>query len=146
MTRQNYNCKLQLQTTIVVFAIGGIFMSKISEAELEIMKVVWNKKSATSLEIIEEVSKQTKWSKNTIKTLISRLVEKEALKVIKNKGNLYIYQPIISENTYKKSENQNFLNKLYNGSINDMLLSFVKAKKLTKKDLEELMNIIEEDE
>lgn len=121
-------------------------MSKISEAELEIMKVVWNKKSATSLEIIEEVSKQTKWSKNTIKTLISRLVEKEALKVIKNKGNLYIYQPIISENTYKKSENQNFLNKLYNGSINDMLLSFVKAKKLTKKDLEELMNIIEEDE
>lgn len=121
-------------------------MSKISEAELEVMKVVWNKKSATSLDIIEEVSKETKWSKNTIKTLISRLVEKEALKVIKDQGNLYIYKPIISENTYKKSENQNFLNKLYNGSINDMLLSFVKSKKLTKKDLEELMQMIEDDD
>ena len=66
-------------------------MSKISEAELEVMKVVWDKKSATSLDIIEEVSKQTDWSKNTIKTLISRLVDKEALKVIKDKGNLYIY-------------------------------------------------------
>lgn len=121
-------------------------MGKISEAELEVMKVVWNQKSATSLDIIEEVSKQTEWSKNTIKTLISRLVEKEALRVIKNKGNLYIYKPIISENAYKKGENQNFLNKLYNGSVNDMLLSFVKSKKLTKKDLEELMKMIEDDD
>lgn len=119
-------------------------MSKISQAELEVMKVIWSKKETTSLEIINEISKKTNWNKNTIKTLISRLVGKGAIEVIKNKGELYIYKPVITKQEYRKSENDDFLEKVYNGSINDMLLTFVKANKLTKKDLKELMDIIEE--
>ena len=111
-------------------------MNKITEAELEIMKVLWENKEATSLQIIDEVSKTTDWNKNTIKTLISRLVEKEAISVDKNKGNLYLYTPNISIEEYKSEENKNFLKKLYNGSINDMLLTFAKSNELTRKDLE----------
>ncbi len=119
-------------------------MSKISEAELEVMKVLWKKKETTSLEIIQEVSKKMNWNKNTIKTLISRLVDKEVIQVIKDKGNLYLYKPIISKKEYQKLENQNFLDKLYNGSVDDMLLTFVKSNKLTKDDLQRLINLIDE--
>lgn len=121
-------------------------MNKITEAELEIMKVLWENKEATSLQIIDEVSKTTDWNKNTIKTLISRLVEKEAISVDKNKGNLYLYTPNISIDEYKSEENKNFLKKLYNGSINDMLLTFAKSNELTRKDLEELMKLIDSEE
>lgn len=121
-------------------------MNKITEAELEIMKVLWKSKEATSLQIIDEVSKITAWNKNTIKTLISRLVEKQAISVEKNKGNLYLYTPNISIDQYKIEENKNFLKKLYNGSINDMLLTFAKSNELTKKDLEELMKLIDGEE
>ncbi len=121
-------------------------MNKITEAELEIMKVLWENKEATSLQIIDEVSKTTDWNKNTIKTLISRLVEKEAISVDKNKGNLYLYTPNISIEEYKSEENKNFLKKLYNGSINDMLLTFAKSNELTRKDLEELMKLIDSEE
>lgn len=121
-------------------------MNKITEAELEIMKVLWKSKEATSLQIIDEVSKITAWNKNTIKTLISRLVEKQAISVEKNKGNLYLYTPNISIDQYKIEENKNFLKKLYNGSINDMLLTFAKSNELTKKDLEELMKLIDSEE
>ncbi len=120
-------------------------MNKISEAELEVMKVVWKRNEVTSLEIIEEVSSKTNWNKNTIKTLLSRLVEKGAIQVMKDRGSLFVYAPNISEQEYKKKENQNFLDKLYNGSVNDMLLTFAKSKALTKKDLQELMKLIEED-
>lgn len=121
-------------------------MNKITEAELEIMKVLWENKEATSLQIIDEVSKMTNWNKNTIKTLISRLVEKQAISVDKNKGNLYLYTPNISIDEYKSEENKNFLKKLYNGSINDMLLTFAKSNELTRKDLEELMKLIDSEE
>lgn len=121
-------------------------MNKITEAELEIMKVLWENKEATSLQIIDEISKTTDWNKNTIKTLISRLVEKEAISVDKNKGNLYLYTPNISIDEYKNEENKNFLKKLYNGSINDMLLTFAKSNELTRKDLEELMKLIDSEE
>ena len=121
-------------------------MNKITEAELEIMKVLWENKEATSLQIIDEVSKTTDWNKNTIKTLISRLVEKEVISVDKNKGNLYLYTPNISIEEYKSEENKNFLKKLYNGSVNDMLLTFAKSNELTRKDLEELMKLIDSEE
>lgn len=121
-------------------------MNKITEAELEIMKVLWENKEATSLQIIDEVSKTTDWNKNTIKTLISRLVEKEVISVDKNKGNLYLYTPNISIEEYKSEENKNFLKKLYNGSINDMLLTFAKSNELTRKDLEKLMKLIDSEE
>ena len=120
-------------------------MNKITESELEIMKVLWNEREATSLKIIEEVSKETNWNKNTIKTLLSRLVEKEAINVLKNKGSLYLYTPLISEQEYKKSESEHFINKLYNGSVNEMLISFAKSKALTKNDLEDLMKLIDEE-
>jgi len=118
-------------------------MNKISDSELEVMKILWDKGAVTSPEIIEALSITTKWSKTTIKTLIARLVSKEVIEQIKEAGQLYVYKPLISEKEYKKSENENFVTRLYKGSINNMLLNFVEEKQISKQDLEKLLRLIE---
>lgn len=121
-------------------------MFKITDAEYEVMKVVWKNPKITSPEIISKVSENTSWSRPTIKTLISRLAEKKILKVQKDEGSLYLYSPEITEEEYKEQESKNFIKKIFNGSVNEMLLSFTKNKTLTKNELEELIKLIDEGE
>ena len=121
-------------------------MKNISEAELEVMQVLWHRGESTSLEIIDEVKKKKEWKSNTIKTLISRLVTKEFIDVIRENKSLLVYKSKVSEEDYKSKETSNFIEKLYNGSINNMLVAFAKSNKLSKKDLEDLMKLVEDEE
>lgn len=121
-------------------------MNKISDAELEVMKILWEKGTTTSPEIIKNLINKNNWEKTTIKTLLARLVKKGCVEQIKQEGQLYSYRPIISEKEYKKSENENFLAKFYQGSVKNMLLNFVEEKQISKTDLEKLLKIIEADE
>ena len=121
-------------------------MKNISEAELEVMQVLWHRGESTSLEIISDVKKKKDWKNNTIMTLVSRLVNKEFIDVIREDKSLLIYKPKISEYDYKSKETNNFIEKLYNGSINNMLVAFAKSKKLSKKDLEDLIKLVGDEE
>lgn len=121
-----------------------VLMKDISKSELEIMKFLWENGESTSIEIVENVSKKNEWKSNTIMTLVSRLVSKGIVEAKKSKGTLIKYKPIITEYDYKTKETTNFIDKVYNGSIENMLVAFAKNKKLTKSDLEELMKLIDE--
>ena len=121
-----------------------VLMKDISKSELEIMKFLWENGESTSIEIVENVSKKNEWKSNTIMTLVSRLVSKGLVEAKKSKGTLIKYKPIITEYDYKTKETTNFIDKVYNGSIENMLVAFAKNKKLTKSDLEELMKLIDE--
>lgn len=121
-----------------------VLMKDISKSELEIMKFLWENGESTSIEIVENVSKKNEWKSNTIMTLVSRLVSKGIVEAKKSKGTLIKYKPIITEYDYKTKETTNFIDKVYNGSIENMLVAFAKNKKLTKSGLEELMKLIDE--
>ena len=118
-------------------------MIKITDAELKIMQIIWEKENITSNEIIEQL-KDNEWNDNTTRTLIKRLLNKKAIKIVGKQNKQYTYQAIITEEEYKIEESQNFVQKIYNGSINEMIFNFVKQEKLTKEDLKELMKKIEE--
>lgn len=117
---------------------------QISESELEVMKVIWELGSATSSQIVEQLKKTTDWKPKTIQTLITRLASKEAIEVDKSNKKSYIYMPKISEEEYKSFASTSFIEKLYNGSINMMIASFIKNKKMSKDDIEELKNLLDE--
>lgn len=121
-------------------------MKNISESELEVMQVLWKNGESTSLEIVSEVSKKKEWKNNTIMTLVSRLVNKGFIEVIRDKGTLLLYKPLVTEYNYKSKETNSFIDKMYEGSLNNMLVAFAKSKQLTKKDLQELMDLIDEEE
>ena len=119
---------------------------EITDAELEIMKLLWEKGELTLNEIVENLSKKEKKNKSTVKTLLYRLIEKKSVKSIINKKKENTYRAEIEKEKYLKKENESFLEKLYNGSTNKLLLNFVEEKKITKKDLEDLLNLIESED
>ena len=117
---------------------------EITDAELEIMKVLWEKKSLTLNELVEELSKEEQKNKSTIKTLLYRLIDKKMVKSVEKNKKENEYKPLISEKKYLKSANENFLDKVYDGNVDHMLLNFVEDKKITKEEIEKLLKILDE--
>ncbi|AFS79668.1 putative penicillinase repressor [Gottschalkia acidurici 9a] len=117
--------------------------SKISEAELEVMKLLWNTSPLSSSEIISSLSDKMDWSSQTIKTFINRLLNKKVISFEKS-GRSYLYYPLISYDEYVKSENKSFLEKVYDGAIGMLFSKFLEEEKLSEKEIEKLQKILEE--
>jgi len=116
---------------------------KISEAEWEVMKIIWKNSPITSDEIISSLSNKTNWATQTIKTFINRLLKKGAIAFEKS-GRNYLYYPIISEKEYIKAENQSFVERVYDGAVAMLFSNFLEHESLSEKDIEKLQQILEE--
>lgn len=116
---------------------------KISESEWEVMKVLWKSNPMTSEEIIENLSPRMGWSKQTIKTFITRLIKKGVISYDK-KGRTYEYYPLLSEKKCIKLENESFLKKVYDGALGLLFSNFLKEEDLTLEEIEELEKILDE--
>ncbi|MBC8060742.1 MAG: BlaI/MecI/CopY family transcriptional regulator [Clostridiaceae bacterium] len=119
---------------------------QISEAELEVMKILWELGEATSSQIVDRLTRTTDWKPKTIQTLITRLATKGAIKSENTNSKAFLYSPLVGENEYKSYVNNSLLQKLYNGSLNLMLSSFIKEQKLSKADIDSLKKLLEEEE
>lgn len=122
---------------------------EITEAELEIMQALWKNKRGNLTTIMEELSKKSKneeRNKNTIKTLIHRLIQKGAIESQKVNNKEVEYIPKINEKKFIAKESNSFLNKFFNGNTEKLLLNFVENKKVTKSELQKLIDILEQDE
>lgn len=118
-------------------------LPKISDAEWEVMKIIWALGEATSSEIIEELKGKQPWKSTTVKSLISRLLNKDAIS-FKKLGKEYFYFSLVSEEECIKEESNSFIKKVFNGSLNEMILNFVKSDNLTKEDINDLRSLLDE--
>ncbi len=114
-------------------------MQQVSDSELELMKIIWdNGNEALYNYISETLANQGKtWQKNTIITLLSRLVDKGLLKANKI-GNRNKYIAIIKEVDYQAAQTQNLVNKLYDGSTKGLINTLVQKDMLSQEDYEDL--------
>lgn len=117
-------------------------MVKISDAEYEVMKVIWDKKRATSLEVIDGLQ-PTSWNFNTVRTLIKRLQNKGAIEVTGTKGRAYIYEAVIDEDEYKNEITKDLLKRLYNDSIEEFILQYASGVKVTAEDFKGALEALE---
>lgn len=115
---------------------------RISEAEWQIMKIIWARSPITAAEVIAALDDQVYWKPKTIKTLLSRLLNKEAIGFDKQ-GRTYVYYPLVSEEECVKSESQSFLKRVYGGAVNVMFASFLEEQDLSREDIEELKRILD---
>ena len=113
----------------------------ISEAEHQVMKVIWMNNPIMASEIINILTEKTDWKPKTIKTLINRLLKKEAIGYEKS-GREYIYYPIIEEADFVKTESRMFVKRLFGGAMKPMLVSMVENEDLTLEDIDELRKFI----
>lgn len=118
-------------------------LPKISEAEWEVMKLLWKVNPLTSEKIIASLAEENNWSTQTIKTFITRLIKKGAIGFEKT-GRVYNYYPLVSEDECIKSENNFFLNKVYNGALNILLSKFLEDDNLSIDEIEKLENLLKE--
>ncbi|AQS03664.1 MULTISPECIES: BlaI/MecI/CopY family transcriptional regulator [Clostridium] len=119
-------------------------LGKISDAEMEIMKIIWKKNDQiTTAEILDELPKENSWKVTTIMTLISRLTEKGILSVTKV-GKLNNYFPKITEEEYKAIQTDNFLEDMHKGSVKNFMATLFNNKKISNKDIAELKEWLKE--
>ncbi|MFH0908314.1 MAG: BlaI/MecI/CopY family transcriptional regulator [bacterium] len=116
---------------------------KISEAEWEVMKVIWEKSPVTAQDVIGKLGDRMEWSPRTIKTLLGRLVKKGALK-FEAQGKSYLYRPGVAMDKCVKVESESFVDRVFGGAAAPMLVHFVKNAKLSPGDIRELRKILEE--
>ena len=116
---------------------------RISEAEWQVMKVLWERWPRTANEIVKELTGRTEWKRETIRTLINRLVGKKVLKFEK-KGRQYHYWPQVSRAECVKAETESFVSKFGAGAIEPMLAAFVEDKKLSAEKIAKLRQILDQ--
>lgn len=117
---------------------------KIADSELEVMRVLWDAGAPLPVaEIRKAICEKTGWEGSTAKTLLYRLQSKGV--VAQERRDVYYYSPCVTEDEYNEYMTQTLIDKLYKGSVKNLIASFVSSKKLSNDDITELQNILRGD-
>lgn len=116
-------------------------LPQISEAEFEVMKIVWKHAPINTNEITQRLVHSTSWRPKTIQTLIKRLVTKGVL-AYEKESRVFVYTPLVQENEYINQESSSFLSRYYDGDITAMLSSYIKNDKLTEAEINSLRSLL----
>ena len=114
---------------------------QISEAEYEVMKIVWKYAPINTNEITEKLLAVSSWSPKTIQTLIKRLVNKGVL-AYEKESRVFVYTPLVQECDYIGQESKSFLDRFFNGNITAMVSSFLENDRLPESEINNLRSIL----
>ena len=116
---------------------------RISDAEHAVMEALWRESPRTAAEICDEVSEQRGWSLATVKTLLGRLVSKEAI-AAEPDGRRFLYRPLVERADYIGGESRRLVDRLFGGRAAPLLLHLVEAEALSDADIDEIERLIRE--
>jgi len=114
---------------------------KIADSEWRVMQVLWEKGPQTANDIVDALSGEVKWKSRTIKTLISRLVKKGAVKVTEE-GYRYRYSAAVDESACVHSETRSFVRRVYQGAMKPALAAFLEDAELSPEEIDDLQKIL----
>ncbi len=117
-------------------------LPKISDAEWEVMKILWQSGPKMTNEIVDELISRTAWKRETVRTLINRLVQKKALS-FKKSGRQYLYSPKVKEAECVRAKTKTFLDRFHGGSVEPMLAALVEHEQLTPAQIRRLKQILD---
>ena len=112
-------------------------VEKISDSELEVMRVLWEAGDALPItEIRRSLQSSKGWEATTIKTLVQRLCAKGVL--AQEKRNVFYYSPLVSEQEYNDWATGDLIRRQYRGSAKELVAALVRSDGLSKSDVDEL--------
>lgn len=110
------------------------------------MKVVWAKGPCSAGDIIATLAERDpSWHPKTVKTYLTRLVQKRAVGFRKD-GRSYLYRPLVEEKECASAASESFLARVFGGALKPMLANLVETKKLSEAELKELRELLDEQE
>jgi BlaI family penicillinase repressor len=117
-------------------------LPRISDAEWEVMRIVWERSPVAAGDVVRELSPRTGWNHRTIRTMIARLSRKGAISV-KEIGGRHLYSPRVRRDACVRSEGRSFLSRVFSGDTASLLLHYVEECDLTKSELAALRRELE---
>jgi BlaI family penicillinase repressor len=116
---------------------------ELSKSEQRVIDVLWHEQPLTVGQIIERVQAQTDWHANTIKTLLTRLIEKKAVARRKD-GGRFFYRAIVTREAMVTKESEGLLKRFFDGQMAPLVAHFADRRKLSKRDIEDIEKILAE--
>jgi predicted transcriptional regulator len=115
----------------------------ISDAEHAVMEALWRRSPLTATEVCDSVSGERDWSLATVKTLLSRLVTKNAVGT-KPDGRRFLYSPLLERSDYVGTESKRLVDRLFGGRVAPLVSHLVEAEALSEDDLAEIEALLNE--
>ena len=115
---------------------------QISDAEWEVMKVLWDKGQASAQEVVDALADSKSWSPQTVKTLLKRLTEKGAV-AYQADGRKFIYRAAVAREAAEKSESRTFLARVFDGAVTPALMHLLELGHLTPDDIRQLKKTLD---
>lgn len=116
---------------------------RISEAEHAVMEALWERSPLTATEVCETVCRARDWSLPTVKTLLSRLVQKGAIET-RPDGRRFLYSPLLERADYVGEESQRLVDRLFGGRAAPLFAHLAEAEALTPEDIAEIEALLKE--
>lgn len=115
----------------------------ISEAESQVMELLWRNAPQTSEELVVALQPDTAWHENTVRTLLNRLVRKGAVRAERD-GRRYLYSPLLTRDAWQTAESRSLLDRVFGGRVAPLLVHFSRSEKLGAKDVAELRKLVDQ--
>jgi BlaI family penicillinase repressor len=117
----------------------------ISDAELEVLRELWDETSLTARQLTDRVLARTDWSEPTVKTLLLRLLQKNAVERTRE-GKVFVYRALVDKEEYRYLAGRSLLDRLFNGITGDFLTCLVKKESISAEEIEALKKILDKAE
>jgi BlaI family penicillinase repressor len=123
---------------------------QISDAEWEVMKVVWERQPVTAAEVVERLGRERRWSPRTIRTMLNRLLAKRAIDY-RPEGKRYLYRSRISRDACVRQESRSFLSRVFDGAAAPAVMHLLthcdveEFRKLSPDELQHLRQLLDLD-
>lgn len=117
----------------------------ISEAEAQVMEVLWRASPQSTEDIAAALKDSQAWQLATIKTLLNRLLNKGAVSAAKD-GRRYLYSPVLQRSDWVGEQASGLLDRLFGGSLAPLVAQFSSSRKLSPAELAALKQLIREQE
>ncbi len=116
---------------------------RISAAESLIMEALWRRSPLTAEEVTAEVGPDQNWADKTVKTLLNRLLTKNAITAERD-GRRYLYSPLIERAAYVQDESRGLIDRLFDGKLAPLVSHFAETNQLSTEDIAELKRLVAE--
>ena len=116
----------------------------ISDSEWSVMEALWERAPQTASEVTRTLKPTMKWAENTVRTLLTRLVEKGALKTDANTSGTRTYLPAVKREACVRAESDSFLQRVFQGAAKPLLIHFAQNSKLTPEEVKELKKLLDQ--
>ena len=116
----------------------------ISESEWTVMEVLWKQSPLTASEVASALRRPTAWALNTVRTLLTRLVDKGALRAEENAAGVREFSPAVEREACVRAESRDFLERVFQGAAQPLLVHFAANSKLTSEEVRELKRLLDQ--